>query len=212
MRYLKVIFGLAFLYSCQIVQDTSNIENNRLRTDTISIFYKRYSLPEENPAIFEYKLIREEIGDSLLTFRYYRNTALTREYNFNTGRGRFQLIQENKDSSYLLVVVDTFDINLIGEKIEIHKYEIQFPKMDGDVGYLFNKKYGLIGYSAYSWGSKTILTNWNNINFENEMKKILLTDNVRYLRRQQIIPPPGQYRKHKTVKDTVEIELEEEIK
>ena len=43
------------MYSCQTAQDKSDIGVSGLRTDTISITHKRYSLPEENPVVFEYK-------------------------------------------------------------------------------------------------------------------------------------------------------------
>ena len=213
MKYRTLIIGFIILYSCQTTQDSSDNEDGGLQSDTISITLKRYSLPDENPDIFDYNLIREKKGDSLLSFSYYKDTVLSRHYNFNIRQGRFELIQDKVNPE--LAIVDTIEFHLLNEYLIVFKYEVRIPSIDGDAGFLFNQKYGLMGYSSYSWGNKTVLTNWDDSDFEKEITGILLADTVRYLRRHEIIlppstPPPGQFGKIEIVEDTVEIEIEEE--
>lgn len=214
MKYGTFIFLLAILNSCQTKHDSFNNysgEINELRTDTILLVHKRYYPPDESPDIFEYKLLREQMGDSFLSFRYYMDTALIRQYDFLIWSGQFKLIQDTTNSDHL-ILVDTFSIQLIGEELVIYKYELLLPPIDGDVGYLFNEKYGLLGYSSYSWGIKTILTNWNELDFENEVSEIILADNVKYLSRQnfpQSRPPLGHVRKNELLVDSIEMKLED---
>lgn len=212
MKYGTIIILLAITNSCQTKHDNSNNYNgevSELRRDTISLIHKRYSSPDGSPDIFEYKLLREQKGDSFLSFRYYQDTALSRHYDFLISGEQFKLIQDTTGSEYL-ILVDTFKIQLTGEPLLIYKYEKFLPPIDGSICYLFNEKYGLIAYSSYSWGNKTLLTNWNEINFEHEITKIMLADNVRYLSRQNNIlppPPPRTVRKKKHVVDSTDFKL-----
>ncbi|HEX2935905.1 MAG TPA: hypothetical protein VHO72_11170 [Bacteroidales bacterium] len=185
-----LLMGLMLLCSCHSAQDQSNIKSRGLQIDTIAIIFKNYKyLSESSHDAFEYTMIREQKNDSILSFRYYRENELSWKYVFSITDGQFRIIQDTTDEEHL-IPVDTFSIQLSGELLTIFKYEEFMPPIDGDDGYLFNKKYGLIGRSAYSWGSRLVLTNFGVVDFEKEITGILLADSVRYLRRQKIITPP----------------------
>jgi hypothetical protein len=200
MKYWILITGFILLFSCHPAKDQSNIKSRELKTDTILIILKNYDYKlESTHDAFEYTMIRDQKGDSLLSFRYYKDNELWRKYVFLIANGQFRIIQDTTDQEYL-IPVDTFSIQLSGEVLPVFKYEEFMPPIDGDDGYLFNKKYGLIGSSAYSWGARLVLTNFGTEKFEKEIIGILLADNVKYLRRQKLILPPRVSEQNKVIK------------
>lgn len=207
MRICIFFFLLILFNSCHF---TSNNEssNDLFASDTIAIIQKRYYSEIEIPDLYSYNLIRDEISDSIISFKYYLDSSLVNEYNFNIKNGTFSLIEDGV--KYPKLFTDTFNIYLENEELVLYKYEYLPPKIDADMGYLFNKKYGLIGYVSYSWGSKTILTNWNEIEFEKELKEILFDKNTKYLRRNYIPPPPNPIEREKLKKILDEEEINEE--
>jgi len=206
MKYWTLIIGLMITYSCRTNDDDT--VDSKLTNDTILITEKLFYYGDDSSVIFNYTIIRKQQGDSLLIFQYYKDTVLSRQYDFNIRQGQFKLIQDKGNPG--LAVVDTFSIQLLNENLVVYKYELQLPAIDGDWGILFNKKYGRLGCSAYTWGNRSILTNWNNLDFEEELKAILLADTVRYLKRQEINhpPPPGLPGIIRIVEDEEEIEEE----
>lgn len=211
VKYLTIIIALLLTLSCQTKQDEMG-KDGFSTVDTFLVTFKRfYSFPEDSPDVFDRILIRERHGDSILTFKYFKDTTLTQQFNINIRQGQFRLIQDTTGSD-LLVSVDTFSINYRDKKLTMYKYEKFLPPIDGDIGILLNREYGCLGYSSYSWGNQTILTKWNEKNLEKDLI-LLLSDSVRYLRRQEILPPPppsGQVEKIEILKDGQE--LKENIK
>lgn len=206
MKHLLAIFVLLSTASCT-TQNTGS-KRSEFISDTISVTFKRFSsLPDAEPQKLEYTLIKETYVDSLLIFKYFKDTSLTKQFMFSINDGLFGLIQDTTDAERL-VVVDEFKIRLGNEKLDITKYEKFLPPMDGDIGMLFNEKYGQIGYSPYSWGSKTILTNWNSENLEMDLKSALIAEGVRHLSRQQPIAPKFNQNKIEIVEDEEELEVE----
>ena len=160
------------------------------KVDTVRISEKRFGneIGIADPDYLDYLLIKEQKGDSLLSFFYYQDTILKKKFDFNIRRGEFNLIQERGTSK--LVPVDTFSIQIKNEELIVYKYEELMPPIDGERGLLFNQNYGLIGYASYSWGTKAFLADWDGFEVEKEMERALLGDTVRYLKRENPEPPP----------------------
>jgi len=188
MKYWKLGIGLVILCSCQFKQSGSDTSNNTPQTDTISVTFKRYYLFEEKPYSVDYRLIRNQKGDSILSFNYYNDSNTSSLYTFDISHGRFDLIQ-NSDS-FGFKVVDTFNLKILGDDLTIFKYERRNPPIDGSAGFLFNQKYGLIGVSSYSWSVRTLLTNWDKTDLEKELTRALFAENARFLKPHNLHPPP----------------------
>ena len=207
MKQPFTILILLFLVSCQ-TSTTNSTERNFERTDTVT-FTKYWSNGEEN-GVKEYLVNRKQIGDSNLTFHYYRDTTTFMTFKFDISNNKFRIASSSIDNG--LSVVDTFHLTLNNEKLEVFKFEEDNPPVDGAFGVLLTEKYGMIGFSAYDWGSKNILTKWNDKNFEQSMKTQLIDSDSRHLSRQNPIPPPPieELRKLDTLSpDTTEPELKE---
>lgn len=201
------ILILLSLVSCQ-TSKTNSTEQNLEKTDSVA--FTRYWSDGEEIRVQEYLVNRKQIGDSNLTFHYYRDSSIFISFEFDISLDQFKLISSNFD--YKLLAVDTFNLTLNNEKLVIFKFEKINPPFDGAFGVLLNEKYGMIGYSSYDWGSKNILTKWNNQDFEKSLKAQIIDSESRLLSRQNPIPPPPieEIRKLDTFStDTTEPELKE---
>jgi|SRR5690554_315219 len=208
MKQPITILIFLFLSSCQTSTKNSTPRNFE-KTDTV--VFIRYWSDGENDGVQEYLIDRMQIEDSILTFRYYRDTSTFKTFEFDISSDQFKLISSNIDHG--LSVVDTIYLTLNNEKLKIFKFEKVNPQADGAFGVLMNEKYGMIGFSAYDWGSKNILTRWNDQDFEQSMRTQLIDSNSRLLSRQNPIPPPSREELQKLDElqpDTVEPELIEE--
>ncbi len=207
MKHPITILTLLFLASCE-TSTTTSIQQNFERTDTV-VFTRYWSDGEKN-GVGEYLVERMQIGDSNLTFRYCQDNKTFKTYAFDISNDQFKLISSNIDHG--LSVVDTFNVKLNNETLKIFKFEKVNPPPDGAFGVLMNKKYGMIGFSAQDWGSKNILTQWNDRNFEQLLKARIVDSDSRLLSRKNPIPPPPieKLRKLDTLSpDTTEPELKE---
>lgn len=75
-----------------------------------------------------------------------------------------------------LVAIDTIQVSICENYFTVYKYEFANPPIDGGGGCLFCENYGLVGYMSYAWGNRYFLTKWNNIDIENEVRRILQND------------------------------------
>lgn len=202
---LFIVLILSFLTSCQTSTSTHQFIEKTDKT-----VFKRFSVDGEKGNVHEYLLDRKHIKDSLLTFRYYRDTTTFKSFEFDISSDQFELISSNIDHG--LSVVDTIYLTLNNEELEIFKFEKVNPPPDGAFGVLLNKKYGMIGFSPFDWGNKTILTKWNDQDFEQNLKSQLINSGSQHLSRKHPIPLPSieELGKLDTLSpDTIEPELKE---
>ena len=203
----NLVYTLFFFLavSCQMTPKKMGAES---KVDTVRISEKRYGneIGEANPDYLDYLLVKEQKGDSLLSFFYYQDTILKKKFDFDIKGGEFNLIQESGTSKF--VPVDTFSIQIKNEELVVYKYEELMPAIDGEKGLLFNQYYGLIGYAAYSWGTKSFLADWDGSKIEKEMERALLGDTVRYLKRSK--PDPSSTTKQlEMIQEAIDHDFEE---
>jgi hypothetical protein len=207
MKQPITILILLFLASCQTSQ-TNSTQQYFEKTDTVA--FTRYWSDGKKDGVQGYLVDRIQFEDSILAFRYHRDTATFKSFEFDITAHQFKLISSNIGQG--LSGVDTFYLTLNNEKLEIFKFEKVNSPPDGAFGVLVNEKYGMIGFSAYDWGSKNILTRWNDKDFEQSLRTQLIDSDNRLLSRQNPIPPPTfeEQRKLDTLlPDTIELELKE---
>ena len=186
--------------------DTKDAESPAVehRTDTIPVVFRQFNQYEGGDRYYKLQLLREQKGDSLLSFRYFKGEELHYQYAFNIRVGKFELFQKEENPE--LALVDTLTIQMNDQALPLFKYERRNPPIDGDVGLVFNPKYGLMAHVIYTWGNQNLLTSWKGQDLEPEVKQLLL-GSERLMRTSKSFPPPppGQVKKIIIVDDDEEI-------
>lgn len=183
IQKLAFLSILLILFSCE----TDKNAKSKSKIDTILVSFQEIDEAYIKPK--EYTLVKEQKGDSLLSFRYYyKLSKLQVSYDFNIKNGGFKLIQKKHEEDKL-IVVDTFETKIESEKIQVFKYEVENPPIDGQGAVLFSRKYGKIADISYSWWNYYILNIWNGEKISKELKDILFADYAFY-KNPRLLPYP----------------------
>ncbi len=128
-------------------------------------------------------------GDTLQCYFYVENSVNYRDFNFYVKNDRFEYLSglNSGNLNFIftpmlmffadsLAVIDTIHVRIRESYFTLYKYEFANPPVDGAGCSLFCENFGLVGFINYAWGSRYVLTKWNNLDIEEEVKNILQKD------------------------------------
>ncbi len=172
-RALKLCFFTVFLicgfFSCA----TKHNESEILTIDTIRIessYYRREKLIR-----FDFETVIQKVKGDTTIFSYYDSSGkdFTNDLILiKIDQQKFK-VHNQKDSDWVYV-----KDYVLFDSLQVAKYEIENPAMDGDRGYLISPKYGRLG--SYSWESQIFLKKWGDIIFQDTLHSMLRTDSLAF--------------------------------